>query len=446
MSKKAINEARDRFLAAMMADDIDGITAELTVDAVFMPPGEPQIKSKHAIQAWFESALAEAKATDVRLYDKEVVVTGRCGIERGKYSWKSAPVNGGPESEEQGNFIGVWRRVSDGSWKLSSEIWNCSENHDDKLINDSRNRFLAAMMANNVPAIIAELTEDAVFMPPGEDQVIGKSAIQTWFESALAEAKTTSVNLFDRDISITDSCGVERGKFVWKSAVCSDGTEIEDQGSFIGIWDRDASGVWRLSTEIWNYSDSSESSETISIHPQVDSGIFETAENFSGGTLTCNCSIDPIEVTVSSQSAHNHVCGCSKCWKPAGALFSQVAVVPRNSLSITSRPDKLEIVDETAAIQRYACKDCGTHMFGRIEDTGHPFYGLDFVHTELSPQQGWSAPEFAAYVSSIIESGTAPELMADVRARLKNLGLQPYDCLSPALMDTIATHSANSKH
>lgn len=83
-------------------------------------------------------------------------------------------------------------------------------------------------------------------------------------------------------------------------------------------------------------------------------------------------------------------------------------------------------------------------MFGRIENTGHPFHGLDFVHTELSSEQGWSAPEFAAFVSSIIESGAAPESMGDVRNTLKELGLEPYDCLSPVLMDAIATHIANN--
>ena len=40
-------------------------------------------------------------------------------------------------------------------------------------------------------------------------------------------------------------------------------------------------------------------------------------------------------------------------------------------------------VDPKAAIQRHACKGGGVHLFGRIENTGHPFYGLDFVHTEL---------------------------------------------------------------
>ena len=35
--------------------------------------------------------------------------------------------------------------------------------------------------------------------------------------------------------------------------------------------------------------------------------------------------------------------------------------------------------------------------------------------------------------------------MGAVRARLKELGLEPYDCLSPALMDLIATHTAKAK-
>jgi S-(hydroxymethyl)glutathione synthase len=184
---------------------------------------------------------------------------------------------------------------------------------------------------------------------------------------------------------------------------------------------------------------------TVQIHPAVDNGVHAGTPGFSGGKLYCNCASDRVEVTIASNTAHNHVCGCSKCWKPSGAAFSQVAVVPRNALSVTANGDKLAVVDASAAIQRHACQSCGTHMYGRIENTGHPFYGLDFVHTELSPDQGWSAPEFAAFVSSIIETGTPPDQLPAIRSRLSELGLPPYDCLSPALMDAIATHIAKSK-
>lgn len=180
----------------------------------------------------------------------------------------------------------------------------------------------------------------------------------------------------------------------------------------------------------------------VSIHPRVDGGVRPANAAFSGGTLLCQCTSDRVKVSVASQSAHNHACGCTKCWKPEGALFSLVAVAPRDKVTVVENGHKLKVVDANAVIQRYACSGCGVHMYGRIEKTSHPFYGLDFIHTELSPDDGWSAPGFAAFVSSIIESGTRPEAMDDVRGTLRALGLEPYDCLSPPLMDAIATHVA----
>src|SRR5262249_60687576 len=122
----------------------------------------------------------------------------------------------------------------------------------------------------------------------------------------------------------------------------------------------------------------------IAIHPAVDNGVKPGSSNFSGGTLRCKCASNSVEVTLTAQSAHNHVCGCTKCWKPKGALFSQVAVVGRENLSVKANGHKLAVVDPKATIQRHACKECGVHMYGRIENKGHPLYGFDFIHTERS--------------------------------------------------------------
>jgi S-(hydroxymethyl)glutathione synthase len=167
--------------------------------------------------------------------------------------------------------------------------------------------------------------------------------------------------------------------------------------------------------------------------------------NFSGGILSCACTTQPVKVAIKDQVAHNHVCGCSQCWKPDGALFAQIAVVSRDNVSVLENAEKLTVIDDTATIRRYACKACGVHMYGRIENKAHAFYGLDFVHTERSKEEGWAPPEFAAFVSSIIESGANPANMGAVRARLVELGLPPYDVLSPALMDAMATHAAKAK-
>lgn len=181
--------------------------------------------------------------------------------------------------------------------------------------------------------------------------------------------------------------------------------------------------------------------KSVSIHPSVDGGVKAGSASFSGGTLVCDCADKPVKVKIEGQIAHNHACGCTKCWKPEGANFSIVAVVPHDKVTVVENADKLAVVDKKALIQRHACTACGVHMYGPVE-RDHPFKGLDFIHPERFQEEGYAEAGFAAFVSSIIEAGVAPSEMDGVRARLKELGLEPYDCLSPALMDYVATWTA----
>jgi S-(hydroxymethyl)glutathione synthase len=183
----------------------------------------------------------------------------------------------------------------------------------------------------------------------------------------------------------------------------------------------------------------------IKIHPMVDDGVKKGSTGFDGAELVCMCADRPVRVRISSQVAHNHACGCTKCWKPKGAGFSVVAVVPSDKIEVLENGDKLGVVDPSALIQRHACKACGVHLYGPVERPNHPFTGLSFIHPELFTAGGAAEPTFAAFVSSIIEGGGAkPDEMPAVRARLTELGLPPYDCLSPGLMDYIATFTAKA--
>lgn len=180
---------------------------------------------------------------------------------------------------------------------------------------------------------------------------------------------------------------------------------------------------------------------TPALHPAIQNGVHQGNPSFSGGTLTCRCTDSPVQVRVSEGIAHNHACGCTKCWKPEGATFSVVAVAPSGSVTVLANGHKLAVVDPAALIQRTACTVCGTHMHGPVERE-HAFKGLSFIHPELFDTDDWPAPGFAAFVSSVIEAGTDPSEMDGIRTELKEKGLEPYDCLSPALMDYLATWSA----
>jgi S-(hydroxymethyl)glutathione synthase len=177
----------------------------------------------------------------------------------------------------------------------------------------------------------------------------------------------------------------------------------------------------------------------IKLHPLLDSGSLAAGNaSFAGGTLACLCDEDRVTVAVASGIAHNHACGCTQCWKPAGAAFSIVAVVPTDKVKVTAHPEKLKVVDPSATILRHACMACGAHLYGPVEKP-HAFQGLSFIHPERFVETGVPAPGFAAFVSSAIEGGVDPADMAGIRAQLRTLGLDPYDCLNHPLMDALAT-------
>ena len=180
------------------------------------------------------------------------------------------------------------------------------------------------------------------------------------------------------------------------------------------------------------------------IHPTLDGGVNPGTDSFAGGVLRCACTDRPVRVEAAAQVAHNHACGCTKCWKPSGATFSIVAVVPTDKMNVLENGDKLKVVDPGALIQRHACTACGVHLYGPVTRAGHGFEGLSFIHPERFEIPGAAAPTFAAFVSSVIESGTPPSQMSAIRSRLNELGLTPYDCLNPALMDYLSPVAAQA--
>ncbi len=166
----------------------------------------------------------------------------------------------------------------------------------------------------------------------------------------------------------------------------------------------------------------------ISIHPAVDKGTKPAAANFAGGTLVCHCSDKKVAVAIDSQCAYNHVCGCTKCWKPAGALFSQVAAVPRDKLRVTATATnsrswiRMRLSNGTPA--RVAAYTCTVAL------------RMKSIRSSVSISSTRN--------SRRTKAGRRRNNMGAVRARLRELKFEPYDCLSPALMDAIATHTAKA--
>lgn len=164
-----------------------------------------------------------------------------------------------------------------------------------------------------------------------------------------------------------------------------------------------------------------------------------SAASAAAGMLRCLCPQDAVEVRVDTPAVHSHLCGCTQCWKPEGAVFALTAVVPADAVEVVAHGEKLAIVDNTKAIRRHACRACGAHMHGEVCNADHHFFGLAFIHPELGSATP-PVPEFAGFVSSIIESGVSPTRMAAIRAALCDQGITACDAFSPEIMDLIAWH------
>lgn len=179
----------------------------------------------------------------------------------------------------------------------------------------------------------------------------------------------------------------------------------------------------------------------VKLHPAADGDHSSgRSEQRSGFTLRCKCSEAPVEVKIDGPAYHNHLCGCSKCWKPADALFAQIAVAAADTSHIVANGNELEVVDDRSPIRRSACRRCGVHMLGQVDDPDHHFFGLVFFHPELSDSGHLGLPEFAGFVSSLIDSLECPSQMQAIRRRLSELSIPSYDAFSPELMDIIAWH------
>lgn len=109
---------------------------------------------------------------------------------------------------------------------------------------------------------------------------------------------------------------------------------------------------------------------SVTIHPSVDHGVKEGPSHFHGGTLHCHCAHNPVLVEVKSQLAAQ-----------SRARLHQVLEAQRR-----------QVCGGGCRAESFGY---GAGKFGRIENKDHVFYGLDFVHSELSPEKGWAAPEFA---------------------------------------------------
>jgi uncharacterized protein (TIGR02246 family) len=120
---QAIEAANAKFADAMKRGDTVAIADNYTEDAVVMPQGTASWRGREAIRKGFGGMLSGAKVTEFSLKTEDVAIGGDMAVETGSYDETYVPT-GGKETKDKGKYIVVWKRQSDGSWKIVSDIFN----------------------------------------------------------------------------------------------------------------------------------------------------------------------------------------------------------------------------------------------------------------------------------------------------------------------------------
>lgn len=124
--RAAFEAATAAFHQALRSNDAESLFTHVAEDVQMMPPGEPGIHGKAAMQDWYAGFLSQYRTTSLVLTDREVLVGDAWAVELGGYEWGLEPAAGGDPVLDTGNYMQVWTRQPNGQWLFAREIWNSS--------------------------------------------------------------------------------------------------------------------------------------------------------------------------------------------------------------------------------------------------------------------------------------------------------------------------------
>jgi uncharacterized protein (TIGR02246 family) len=112
-------------------------------------------------------------------------------------------------------------------------------------IDQQRFKWIEAISSGNLEAFSELLTEDAVWLPPGQVAVAGRPAIRAWLAPLFVQ--------FNYDFSITNvqvrlvgEWAVEKAHFTSQLTHKHSGEAMQHESCYIVLWRQEEGGIWRI--------------------------------------------------------------------------------------------------------------------------------------------------------------------------------------------------------
>jgi len=124
LEERAIREADAATLKAAQANDVNGAVANYADDASWLPPNSPLVHGKAAIRSGWAKLMGNPGFTiDWQINQLGVSRAGDLAYTIYTYQMTLDGANGKPITD-QGKDMAVWKKQSDGAWKMVADIFN----------------------------------------------------------------------------------------------------------------------------------------------------------------------------------------------------------------------------------------------------------------------------------------------------------------------------------
>lgn len=252
----AIREITSRYNTTALAADWDGWANQLTEDAVFLQPNGPALQGRAAIRQWATGFTGMASFTSPVL---EVGGAGPVAYARGTYAFAMGPT-AQLQISDSGNWLTVYERQADGTWRIKRNIWNSSQpiaqarvmispgqraagqdrSADERAIRELIQATGAALNARDWTAAAAVFAEGGDVILPGSPRVSGREAIRAfWQQRWSAAPKQRRITLTVRSLRFLDS----EAAVADCTAEFSAGEPARDRATYVIVR---RGGVWQV--------------------------------------------------------------------------------------------------------------------------------------------------------------------------------------------------------
>jgi uncharacterized protein (TIGR02246 family) len=119
----ALDRMWQRYVPAIVAEDLAIVRTFFTDDAVLMPPNQAVVRGAGGAVEWFRELFAGYRIA-LDMPTDELRISGETAYRVGRYHVTLTPEGGGPSAQDHGKFVQIYERQEEGEWRIARGILN----------------------------------------------------------------------------------------------------------------------------------------------------------------------------------------------------------------------------------------------------------------------------------------------------------------------------------